>query len=82
MLKTKTSKSKGLHALAIEVCKREGKKVEVNIAQVKEVLRILGEIILEKRINAVFAQAAKMGSGEASGSIKRPVQRKKLSRKS
>lgn len=70
------------HKMAVEICKREGKKVELNIAQVKEVLRILGEIILEKRINAVFAAASKVARGEKHGRSKRAVQSKKLSRKS
>jgi hypothetical protein len=34
--------------LAREICKREGKKQGVNIAQVSEILRCLGDILLEK----------------------------------
>jgi len=36
-----------LNKLAIEICKREGGKVETNIAQVKEVMRVLVEILRE-----------------------------------
>lgn len=33
------------HALAVRVCKLEGKRIEVNIAQVKEVIRcVLDEL--------------------------------------
>lgn len=34
-----------LNELAKEICKREGKKKQVDIAQVKEVLRVLMDII-------------------------------------
>ena len=33
------------HALAMELCRREGKKIELNIAQMKEVVRCLVELI-------------------------------------
>lgn len=36
-----------LNDLAKEICKREGKKVSVNIAQVKEILKILIDIFSE-----------------------------------
>lgn len=36
-----------LNQLASEICRREGKKKQVNIAQVKEVLAVLGEILSE-----------------------------------
>lgn len=36
-----------LNHLAAEICKREGLKKQVNIAQVKEVLRVLIEILEE-----------------------------------
>ncbi|MFQ5335276.1 MAG: hypothetical protein ACE5DN_04310 [Flavobacteriales bacterium] len=36
-----------LNQLAKEICLIEGKKKEVNIAQVKEVLRCLGDILFE-----------------------------------
>ncbi len=41
--------------LAREVCKREGKKQGVNIAQVSEVLRCLGEILAEERYGVINA---------------------------
>lgn len=34
--------------LAREICKREGKKQQVNIAQVNEVLRCLCDILVER----------------------------------
>lgn len=36
-----------LNELAKEITLREGKKVSVSIAQVKEVLRILAEVLIE-----------------------------------
>lgn len=36
-----------LHDLSIEICKREGKKVQLSVAQVKEVLWCLGQIFQE-----------------------------------
>lgn len=37
-----------LNQLAREICKREGKKKQVDIAQVKEVLRVMHEILVEE----------------------------------
>lgn len=37
-----------LNLLAKEICKREGKKQELSIAQVKEVLRVLMDIFAEE----------------------------------
>lgn len=55
-----------LNKLAIEVCKREGLKQQVNIAQVKEVLRCLGEVLIEMdeesfpaAVNAILGWKAK-----------------------
>lgn len=43
-------KHKGFeHAVAMELCRREGKKVQVNIAQMKEIVRCLTEMIWEDR---------------------------------
>ncbi len=36
-----------LNNLAREICKREGKKKQINIAQIKEIIRVLGEILNE-----------------------------------
>lgn len=36
---------RGMHALAIELCKREGLKKQLSVAQIKEVLRCLGEFL-------------------------------------
>ena len=41
--------------LALEVAKREGKKQQISIAQISEVLRCLAEIIGERREEAVYA---------------------------
>lgn len=35
----------GLHKLAIEISEREGLKKELSVAQIKEVLRCLGEYL-------------------------------------
>ena len=40
-----------LNDLAIEITKREGKKISISIAQVKEVLRVIGDIAAEKTCN-------------------------------
>ncbi len=37
-----------LNNLAVEICRREGKKKQVNIAQVKEILKVLIEILSEE----------------------------------
>ena len=37
-----------LNQLAKEICRREGKKIEVNIAQVKEILRVIVEMGVEE----------------------------------
>ncbi len=37
-----------LNQLAVEICKHEGKKKQVDIAQVKEVLKVLIEILSEE----------------------------------
>jgi hypothetical protein len=39
-----------LHDLAKEVAKREGKKKSVDIAQIKEVIKILFEVLEEKAV--------------------------------
>jgi hypothetical protein len=41
-----------LHKLSVEITKREGLKEEISIAQVKEVLRILIDILSESVISA------------------------------
>lgn len=51
-----------LNDLAVEISRREAGKVEVNIAQIKEVLRITLEILLERGIIDLldtFSRAAK-----------------------
>lgn len=40
-----------LNKLAKEICKREGGDVQSSIAQVKEILRIFGDIQVEQLIN-------------------------------
>ncbi len=37
-----------LNEVAVEVAKREGKKEQVNIAQIKEVIKHLASIVYEK----------------------------------
>ena len=39
----------GMKQIALELAKREGGKVEVNIAQIKEVLRCLGDMIADDK---------------------------------
>jgi hypothetical protein len=49
-----------LNTLAVEVCKREGKKVQVNIAQVKEVIRCTMDVLADHNwpmVGLVQAQA-------------------------
>ena len=57
-----------LNELAKEVCKREGGKKQVDIAQVKEILRVLGDIavrsnkgslIFDKIVKAALRRAKK-----------------------
>lgn len=38
---------KNLNELAVEVTKREGKKVELSISQIKEVLKIICDLMFE-----------------------------------
>jgi hypothetical protein len=40
-------KEMNLNELAREIAKREGKKISLSIAQIKEVIKIIGEIFLE-----------------------------------
>ncbi len=37
-----------LNQLAVEICRREGKKVQVNIGQTKEILKVLIEILSDE----------------------------------
>lgn len=41
-----------LNTLAVEISKLEGKKVQVNIAQIKEVLRVLIDILSNDVVHA------------------------------
>lgn len=59
------------HQLAMEICRREGKKVQVNIAQVKEILRVLCDIGREEykkdqiaKANAVLKKFAPKKKGK------------------
>lgn len=45
--KTIVANKGDLNWLAVEISKREGKKVQVNIAQIKEILKVLIEILTE-----------------------------------
>lgn len=45
---TRLIQLKNMNDLATEVCAREGKSVETNIAQVKEILRCVRELFCEK----------------------------------
>lgn len=42
-----------LNQLAKEIAKREGKKVQVNIAQIKEILRVMNEILIGESYGVV-----------------------------
>ena len=48
-----------LNELAKEICFREGKKVQVNIAQVKEIMRVEREIIREHQ-NKIMMECEKL----------------------
>lgn len=37
-----------LNELAVEISRREGKKIQVNIAQIKEIVRCLHDILVEE----------------------------------
>ena len=41
----KVKKKVSMNEIAIRITEREGKKVEVNIAQVKEILKVLASIL-------------------------------------
>ncbi len=52
-----------LNLLAVEICKREGKKKQVDIAQVKEILKVLIEILSEGvELDDPFTDLIKEGS--------------------
>jgi hypothetical protein len=43
-----------LNEFAKEICRREGKKKSVDIAQVKEIVRIIGDIFVENGVAPFF----------------------------
>lgn len=43
-----------LNDFALEVAKREGGKVSVNIAQIKEIVRLTFDILKENKLKAMF----------------------------
>ena len=55
------------HQLAVEICRREGKKIQVNIAQVKEILRILVDIGREEMAKHDVAKANMIAGGKMTG---------------
>lgn len=53
-----------MNQLAKEICKKEGKKKQINIAQVKEILGCLSDILLDRFIEdgmQIYLELVKTG---------------------